>query len=262
MNAPLRVFVGFDPRQLAGFTACVASLYEHAISRPVSLTPLSIPALPIDRVGLTPFSYSRFLVPWLCDHSGYALYIDMDTLFRADVAELFEECWSCADPNETAVWVADLPKDHGFEQSAVMLFNAEHEDNKRLTPHIIEHPPQAAALAGEYSFARPHLIDWTNDVRTFSADWHHLVGYHAPNPDAKLVHFTQGLPFHPECQGSEFEAEFTRILKMSISSLPWRDVMGASVHTQILPSGESAAKLFNGDRLGEPMPAFKGGSSE
>ena len=73
----LRIFVGFDDRQWISFTTLASSIYKTA-KRPVAITPLILETLPITRRGLTPFTFSRFLVPWLCDYSGPAIFMDAD----------------------------------------------------------------------------------------------------------------------------------------------------------------------------------------
>lgn len=70
-----RIFIGFDHRQWCSFTALATSIIERA-SQPVSIIPLILGTLPIGRTGLTPFTYTRFLVPWLCGFKGTALFLD------------------------------------------------------------------------------------------------------------------------------------------------------------------------------------------
>ena len=83
----LKVFVGFDERQRVSFTTLATSIFETA-SRPVSITPLVLHTLPISRRGLTPFTFSRFLVPWLCNFEGAAVFMDADMLLASDITEL------------------------------------------------------------------------------------------------------------------------------------------------------------------------------
>ena len=60
----INVFIGFDERQRVSFTTLASSIYELS-SAPVSVSPLVLRTLPISRRGLTPFTFSRFLVPGL-----------------------------------------------------------------------------------------------------------------------------------------------------------------------------------------------------
>ena len=73
----LRVFIGYDDRQPVAYNVLQFSIATRS-SRPVTITPLIINQLPIKRTGLTPFTFSRFLVPWLCDYQGTALFLDID----------------------------------------------------------------------------------------------------------------------------------------------------------------------------------------
>ena len=75
----LKIFIGHDERQPVSTSVCLNSIYRRA-SKPVQITPLVLSQLPIDRSGLTPFTFSRFLVPWLCDYEGWALFMDCDFL--------------------------------------------------------------------------------------------------------------------------------------------------------------------------------------
>ena len=174
----LRVFVGYDPRQAVSYTALASSIVNRT-SVPVAITPLVIGQLPIARTGLTPFTYSRFLVPWLCGYVGWALFLDVDMLALGDIADLFR----MADDRFTVMVAKNEMK---FEWASAMLFN-----NARcrvLTPRYVE------------TAERLHAIAWAKDgeIGALPPEWNHLVGYDAPRGDAKLVHFTQGVPAYPK----------------------------------------------------------------
>lgn len=61
-NQPLRIFIGYDHRQAVAYNVLQFSLYRRS-SRPLAISPLVLPTLPMKRQGLTPFTFSRFLVP-------------------------------------------------------------------------------------------------------------------------------------------------------------------------------------------------------
>ena len=237
-TAPLRIFIGFDPRQVISYTTCVASIMARA-SRPVAITALDIKTLPITREGLTPFTYTRFLVPWLCGYEGLALFIDADILFVADPVDLF----AVAEGEGRSVWVRNA-EGYEFERAAVMLFDCAHPDNSKLTP---EHIDDAKACPA------PHLIGWTGAVGPLGPEWHHLVGYDVPNPNAKLIHFTQGVPAWPETFACEWSEEWLRMAQVAVwpwamktveAQLPWQALMGRSVHAVTLDDGRVVPKLY------------------
>ena len=84
----LHIFIGFDERQRVSFTTLAASIYELS-SKPVAISPLIPRTLPITRRGLTPFTFSRFLVPWLDFRK--AVFLDADMLLLTDINEVVEE---------------------------------------------------------------------------------------------------------------------------------------------------------------------------
>lgn len=206
----IRVFIGYDPRQPVSYAAFAHSLTTHG-KRPISITPLVLETLPLTRVGLTPFTFSRFLVPYLCDYEGWALFADIDMMARADISELF----SLRD-DRYAVMVSKNKL--RFEWTSLMLFNC--GKCRVLTPEYV------AAATGL------HKIDWADNIGELPGEWNHLVGYDAPNPAAKLVHFTQGVPVFPETAGSEFGDEWREMASRAFSAQPWATLMGNSVHAR------------------------------
>jgi lipopolysaccharide biosynthesis glycosyltransferase len=111
----LNIFIGVDVRQPIAYTALQSSIIARA-SVPVSITPLLIDSLPITRRGLTDFTYTRYLPPYLMGYKGTALFLDADMIVLEDIKELFD----LAD-DRYAVQVVKA-KDR-FEWPSMMLFN-------------------------------------------------------------------------------------------------------------------------------------------
>lgn len=217
-----RVFVGFEPRHAIGLTVTNFSLIHYA-SQPLQITPLVLATLPIERKGLTEFSFSRFLVPWLCGFRGWALFLDSDIIAYDDICKL----WDLADPTK-AVMVADgVP---GFERAAVMMFNCAHPDNLDLTPIKI------ASMQGL------HTISWTKEIGFFPESWNHCVGYSEPNEQPSLIHYTQGNPIWLETADCEHAAKWRDEYKAAVSTAPWVDLMGGSIHAFEAPDGTKQPK--------------------
>lgn len=209
----LKVFVGFDERQIVSFTTLQQSIHEHA-TKPVAVSPLILRTLPITRRGLTPFTFSRFLVPWLCDYRGAAIFMDADMLLVSDINALLDEI-----RDDTAVSVvSSLEK---YEQTSFMLFNCEHPDNKKLTPEYIEETTDNL-----------HGLAWTSErnVGDLPAIWNQLVGYQPIDPTQGNLHFTMGVPVFPEtssCDGAEL---WNLQADKAMSAITWPEIMGPSVH--------------------------------
>ena len=207
----IRVFIGADPRQQISLTVATAS-FMLASSKPISVTPITADTCGIKRPGLTPFTWARFMVPYLCDYKGWALFVDADVLCIADPYELFQQ----ADPTKAVMAVNTRPE---FERAAVMLFNCEHPDNAVLTPDYIE---TANGL---------HQLRWTQNIGWLDKRWNHLVGYDEKRPDPAIIHYAMGVPCW-EGKTSDCEhAELWWICHQAMNSAQsWEEIMGGSVH--------------------------------
>lgn len=88
-----RIFIGYDPTQQLSWDVLKHSLETHS-SEPLDVRPIDAAKLPdfdrpVDPLASTPFTYTRFLVPWLCGYEGIALFMDSDMLALGDISELF-----------------------------------------------------------------------------------------------------------------------------------------------------------------------------
>ncbi|MDY0882819.1 hypothetical protein ACFPL7_07655 [Dongia soli] len=227
-NQPLRIFIGYDHRQAVAYNVLQFSLYRRS-SKPLAISPLVLPSLPLTRQGLTPFTFSRFLVPWLCDYKGWALFLDIDFLALADVAELF----ALTDGRYAAMVSKNEKK---FEWASMIMFNCGHPANRILTPDYVEDPQRCRS---------PHTMDWLSPdlVGAVPGEWNHLVGYDAPRSDAKMVHYTQGMPIYEETTGSEYRDAWLAEHKKSNATTPWQELMARSVHAGRTADGRIVAKL-------------------
>jgi hypothetical protein len=209
MHDPVRVFVGMDERQPLAYNVLQASLHRHA-SRRVQVEPLLLRHLPIKRRGLTDFTYSRFLVPWICDYKGPAIFMDADIVVTGDIAEL-------ADATNSATAVQVMKNQKKFEWASVMLFNC--ENCAVLTPEFVD-DPQNKLLDLEWGV-----------VGNLPEEWNHCVGYQEPKT-AKLYHFTQGIPCWPETRGNAEDAVWDDAARYMKSTVSWSELMLHSVHAK------------------------------
>lgn len=209
-----KIFIGYDPRQRVSYNVLQQSIIEKA-SQPVAITPLVIESLPLKRQGLTPFTFSRFLVPHLCNYEGTALFLDADMLLNDDIINLFN-----ARVPGKAVCVVKNPL--SFEWASVMLFDCAHPSNRILSPEYIE------------TAEKLHSLSWLKEgeIGELPPEWNHLVGYDAPRHDARLVHFTQGIPAFPEVAGCEYSLEWKNVANLVMTTRPWSVLMGGSVHAK------------------------------
>lgn len=210
------MFIGYDPRQPVAYNVCQHSVVKNS-SKPVHITPLIQSQLPVKRQGLTQFTYTRYLVPWLCGYKGQALFMDPDMIVTGDIAELFE-CGDIATP------VCMRKNQQRFEWASVMLFS--NPLCERLTPDYIENPENKlfdyawTAKDGE----EPRIGDLPDD-------WNFCIGYEELNEKAKLWHYTQGIPVWPETDGFVDEP-WKQAHAEANSSVSFAELMGPSVHVK------------------------------
>lgn len=226
------IFIGFDPREADAFTVCERSIRRHlsipAPIRAINLDDMRARGLywrptqyavnergPVmqDVISCAPmstaFAISRFLTPVLAE-TGWALFMDCDMLVRADLAELF----ALADDRYAVMVVkhdyrpAQAAKMDNQPQTAyprknwssVMLMRADHPAMKALTVDMINTLPGRDL----------HSFSWLDDalIGELPREWNHLVGVNEPNPDAKIVHHTLGVPSMKGYEAAEFAAEW------------------------------------------------------
>ena len=88
-----KIFVGWDENEIEAYHVLAHSIIRHA-SAPVSITPIKLSQLPLtrerDEYQSTEFSFSRFLVPWMCNYQGWAVFMDVDMMVTGDIVELFQ----------------------------------------------------------------------------------------------------------------------------------------------------------------------------
>lgn len=196
----IRLFVGHDPREAVVFDVFVHSVLTHS-SLPIAVTPLALPTLrryydEKHTDGSNAFIYSRFLVPFLCDFTGYAIFADGDMLCRANLAEL----WALRDPTKAVQVVkheyqtkhpvkymgAPNPMYPRKNWSSVIIWNCNHPANAQLTPDKV------SSMSGN----ELHRFSWLEDkdIGELPAEWNWLVTEYPKLDTAKLVHYTLGAP--------------------------------------------------------------------
>jgi hypothetical protein len=232
----LRIFVGYDSREHDAYKVCVRSLLKHS-TIPVVITPLDERRLRhagtytrnwsykdgqftdnIDHKSFsTTFSFTRFLVPSLCQWYGLALYCDCDFLWRGDVSFLFKE-----HDLEKAVSVvkhnhnpSDIVKMEGQRQtryyrknwSSLILYNCYHPSNLMLTPSAVN------GATGQWL----HGFSWLHDQEIGDIDgaWNCLSGIDLDIDNPLAVHFTNGTPSMKGHENDPYADEWRSVLRES-----------------------------------------------
>lgn len=199
----LHVFTGHEDRVAVGTHVFVQSVLDHARS-PVEITPITRLATPGHAEGSNAFTARRFLVPHLMGRNGWAVFCDgADMLARADLNEILQHAshrhavsvvkhdYRTKHPRKylgTAMECAN--EDYPRKQwAAVMLFNCRHPAWIDITPELIAKTPMLDLL--QFRFMPDELIGELPKV------WNWLADEDGANPDAKIAHWTAGVPAIP-----------------------------------------------------------------
>lgn len=231
----LRIFIGYDKREHDGYIACTRSLRRHSNGK-INAQPIMIEEMQerglfnrpysivngqrYDEVDGRPFStdftYTRFLVPTLCNFSGWALFCDLDFMFRSDIIEIVKEL----DDSYAVMCVKhnfnpdpQLKMDNqiqvGYPRknwSSFIAFNCSHSANEALTVEVVN------SAEGRWL----HRFGWLEDslIGELGVEWNYLVGHNSRDecPQPKAVHFTLGIPSMPGYEDQEYSNEWKEIL--------------------------------------------------
>lgn len=211
-SEPIRLFVGYDPREAIGTPVFEHSVHARA-SVPVSITRLGANVCGTD--GTNAFSLARFHIPRLCGYEGWALWMDgADMLMLDDIAEL----WALRDEKYAVqvvkhdyvpraprkyIGTAMEAKNEPYPRknwSSVVLWHCEHPANDGSVP-----ADGIGAGLAEIEFqggANLHRFSWLPDddlIGCLPPEWNWLAdedGQCHP-AKAKVVHWTNGGPWFP-----------------------------------------------------------------
>ena len=210
----LNLYFGHDERAEAGTTVFVRSVIAHA-RQPLSLTPITRMAIGDQPEGSNAFTFRRFLVPWMQQWEGWALFADgSDMLSRGDVTDILaladhrmavqvvKHDYQTKHPRKYRGTAMEADnRDYARKQwASVMLLNCGHFAWRKLTP---EYVARADAM---------HLLQLQfvpdDRIGSLPPEWNWLADEHGANPAAKLLHFTAGIPAFTEHQDAPMADEW------------------------------------------------------
>ena len=194
------VYVGYDPREAVAYHVFCHSVLSRTRAQ-VSFTPVCGTQ---DDASNT-FSKARFKVPEMQGYRGWAIFADGDMLCRADIEELWAQRKSGYD--------VMVVKHEYKTKHPVKYLGARNEDypNKNWSSLMLidcgnmiwRRPAYKALFDGPAGLL--HRFSLLEDDRIGELDptWNWLVSEYPHKADAKLVHYTIGIPpFYPSCDYS------------------------------------------------------------
>ena len=215
-----KVFVGYDPREDIAYQVCkhsIARRNKEVLVRPLvqkELREAGWYTRPVDPLSSTEFTFTRFLIPELCDYKGWALFMDCDMILLTDIQELFDQ----ADEKYAVMCVHHdyTPREglkmDGQKQSiyprknwlSVMLFNCGHPSNKQINTSVVND----TNITGKYL----HRFSWLKDseIGELSHEWNWLTDWYKEPEDGKpkLLHYTEGGPWFENYRDCDYHKEW------------------------------------------------------
>jgi hypothetical protein len=248
---PPTVFIGYDPREEEAFQVCIASIIRNSgvhappqivaldqkmlraqglYWRPQDVRPVYelVDGLPGEKqIGIqyrdlidgrpmsTQFTYTRFLVPFLCQYRGRAIFVDCDFKFRENIRHALE-----ADLNGAAVGVVkhdhkpkETVKMDGIDQSpyprknwsSFIVWDCGHPENQRLDLQAVN----------SWEGRKLHRFGWLNDsdIEGLDPRWNWLEKYDQPIENPAAVHWTIGGPWFEEYKDAAYADEYRSYLE-------------------------------------------------
>jgi len=200
----LKIFIGYDSRFPEPTHVAEYSIRKHATS-PLDITFLQLANLDfsykVDEQCSTEFTYTRFLIPYLCNYKGFALFLDNDILVLNNIKDLLNlsmEKYALRvvkhkyiPSTETKMYGTNQVPYARKNWSSVMLMNC--ALLKKWTKEYVENTPgiqqhQFKAIPDELIGDLP--IEWN------SLDY--------MNELTKLIHYTSGGPWFEKYKDCAF----------------------------------------------------------
>jgi len=209
-NDVVIIGVGYDRVESTAWHTLVHSIMSKS-TRPLAFIPIkrknltSIYTRPRDPKQSNDFSFTRFLLPYLCGYQGRAVFMDCDMLVRTNIEELldlFDEQYAVQvvkhdySPADQTKYLGTVQYTYPKKNwSSVMLFN--NEKCQTLTPDYVN---TASGL-------ELHQFKWLESeelVGELPLTWNWLVGEYplgyggVEYDDVNNAHFTLGGPYFLE----------------------------------------------------------------
>jgi len=215
----MKIFIGYENEYPESFEVCAESIRRFNPNHEI------IPLIKseLEEKGLytreyqgesTEFAFTRFLVPFLSDYKGYALFCDGDFMWRCDPQEI--EDYAKQSNYSPSVWVVKHPpflttpykKMKGKANmsypkkywSSLMYFN--NDKCFSLTSDLVN----------SWSGKDLHEFAWASEIGDLPAEYNAMVNYYK-FPQAKAVHFTDGGPWLDIHDDMLYSTEWLKIYK-------------------------------------------------
>jgi len=194
----LKLFCGYDSREAIGYQVFCNSVIARS-SVPVAFTPINSQG---QKVGTNSFTVSRFLVPYLCGFQGFAVFADAsDMICLTDIAEIAKEFnnmntpvkvvkhdYKTKNPNKYIGTDMEAKNTDYWRKNwaSLMVINCDHILWRKFTPDFVSKLEPIDLL--QFKLFHP------DDIHELPKEWNCLVDEGQDPTDAKILHWTAGVP--------------------------------------------------------------------
>lgn len=221
----LQISIGNNKQSVYDFKVLEYSIRQRA-SISVDIRPVPDHSALLTRsweiTQTTPFSFTRFLTPYMWEYKGISMYMDPDMLCLCDIKELAD----MYDP-QYAIQVVKhnyIPYSHtkyvGQQQqtqyayqrknwSSLIIFNNE-RCKQIYTPETIE------TLSGIMLHQFTNVED--NMIGSIPKEYNYIVGEPNQAETGKIIHFSNGMPYVPYYSTCEYATNWFEEFGRTIAS--------------------------------------------
>jgi lipopolysaccharide biosynthesis glycosyltransferase len=212
------IYIGWDSREDIAFQVCEHSIRRRAISEyDATVIPLKQQELrdrklywrDVDKLSSTEFTITRFLVPYLNDYNGWAVFCDCDMVWRVNPSELFKL------RNESkAIMVVkhEYNVEEGTKMDGQMQLPYPRKNWSSMILWNCGHPKNRILDLETVNTATPrflHRFEWLDDddIGELPHAYNWLVGWYdvEHDGDPKIIHYTEGGPWFEQTRNCEFD---------------------------------------------------------
>lgn len=208
---PLNIYIGWDGVEAEAFHVLCHSIFDRS-TIPVRITPIVRGQLPLTRPRhpkqSNAFAFTRFLVPYLNNYEGWALWLDADMMVRSDISDLF---W--LRDESKAVMVAKHTWE-GYEGEKFLGTTQTSYNRKLWSAAVLFNCAKCKVLTPEYVDTADgldlHQFKWLPDheIGEIPVEWAWVADVYPHNPGANLVHWTLGGPYFAETANCDYADEW------------------------------------------------------
>lgn len=212
-----RIYIGWDSREDIAYQVAKFSIEQRNTAKDIDVYPLKLNMFrelgiitrENDPMASTEFTFTRFLVPYLNQYRGWAMFVDCDFLFLCDPQEIFD----LADEDKAVMVVKhdytprpglkmDGQVQHVYPRknwSSCILFNCMHPANAVLDLDTVNRMEPGWL----------HRFSWLPEelIGELPYQYNYLEGTYDSH-DAKVVHYTLGGPWFENYQEVEYAQEW------------------------------------------------------